>query len=193
MVDPNQLEKIKFHMYRSDLKLFNGFLFADFKYLMAYSIPLTALIGVYLGGYWLFLTPVYIFVLIPITEFILTSFDVDELEKQRSEKVIHWIFDTMLYLNIPIVFGLLFLFLNKNMLIPKAFQRSNIDCTIILQSPKVGSYISKIRKNISKMLELNEKKVSIKATTTDYLGYIGQSKGWSAISIATISEINENS
>lgn len=113
MVDPNQLEKIKFHMYRSDLKLFNGFLFTDFKYLMAYSIPLTALIGVYLGGYWLFLTPVYIFVLIPITEFILTSFGVDELEKQRSEKVIHWIFDTMLYLNIPIVFGLLFLFLNK--------------------------------------------------------------------------------
>ena len=100
-------------MYRSDLKLFNGFLFTDFKYLMACSIPLTALIGVYLGGYWLFLTPVYIFVLIPITEFILTSFGVDELEKQRSEKVIHWIFDTMLYLNIPIVFGLLFLFLNK--------------------------------------------------------------------------------
>ena len=108
-VYPNQLEKIKFNMYRSDLKLFNGFLFTDFKYLMAYSIPLTALIGVYLGGYWLFLTPVYIFVLIPITEFILTSFGVDELEKQRSEKVIHWIFDTMLYLNIPIVFGLLFL------------------------------------------------------------------------------------
>ena len=113
MVDPNQLEKIKFHMYRSDLKLFNGFLFTDFKYLMAYSIPLTALIGFYLGGYWLFLTPVYIFVLIPITEFILTSFGVDELEKERSEKAIHWIFDTMLYLNIPIVFGLLFLFLNK--------------------------------------------------------------------------------
>jgi len=87
----------------------------------------------------------------------------------------------------------IFLFEAKNMLIENGFQISNIDCTIILQSPKVGPYISKIRKNISKMLELNEKKVSIKATTTDYLGYIGQSKGWSAISIATIFEINENS
>ena len=87
----------------------------------------------------------------------------------------------------------IFLFEAKNMLVKHGFQISNIDCTIILQSPKVGPYISKIRKNISKMLELNEKKVSIKATTTDYLGYIGQSKGWSAISIATIFEINENS
>ncbi len=87
----------------------------------------------------------------------------------------------------------IFLFETKNMLIGKGFQISNIDCTIILQSPKVGPYISKIRKNISKMLGLNEKKVSIKATTTDYLGYIGQSKGWSVISIATIFEINENS
>ena len=87
----------------------------------------------------------------------------------------------------------IFLFEAKNMLIENGFQISNIDCTIILQSPKIGPYISKIRKNISKMLELNEKKVSIKATTTDYLGYIGQSKGWSAISIATIFEINENS
>jgi len=87
----------------------------------------------------------------------------------------------------------IFLFEAKKMLIEQGFQISNIDCTIILQSPKVGPYISKIRKNISKMLELNEKKVSIKATTTDYLGYIGQSKGWSAISIATIFEINENS
>ena len=79
------------------------------------------------------------------------------------------------------------------MLKEHGFQISNIDCTIILQSPKVGPYISKIRKNISKMLEINEKKVSIKATTTDYLGYIGKSKGWSTISIATIFEINENS
>ena len=86
----------------------------------------------------------------------------------------------------------IFLFEAKNMLVKHGFQISNIDCTIILQSPKVGPYISKIRKNISKILNLNENKVSIKATTTDYLGYVGQSKGWSAISIATIFETNEN-
>ena len=57
----------------------------------------------------------------------------------------------------------------------------------------IGGVEINLVKNISKMLGLNEKKVSIKATTTDYLGYIGQSKGWSAISIATIFEINEDS
>ena len=100
-------------MYKSDFKFINGFLFSDFKYLMAYSIPLTALIGVYFGGYWLFLTPAYIFVIIPIAELILTTLGIDELETKRPEKAIHWIFDIMLYLNIPIVFGLLFFSLNK--------------------------------------------------------------------------------
>ena len=63
----------------------------------------------------------------------------------------------------------IFLFEAKNMLIEHGFQIANIDCTIILQSPKVGPYISKIRKNISKMLELNEKKVSIKALLINFI------------------------
>ena len=67
------------------------------------------------------------------------------------------------------------------------------DSTIILQLPKIGPYISMISKNLSNVLELDEDRISIKATTTDYLGYIGQSEGWSVISIATISEINEQS
>ena len=87
----------------------------------------------------------------------------------------------------------IFLLETKKMLKKNGFLISNIDSTIILQLPKIGPYISKISKNISKMLELDEDKVSIKATTTDYLGYIGQSKGWSVISIATIFEINEKS
>ena len=93
--------------------IFNGFLFSDFKYLMAYSIPLTALTGLYLGGYWLFTTPIYIFVIIPAVEFILTHYGIDELETRRAEKGIHWLFDLMLYLNILIVFGLLIYSLTK--------------------------------------------------------------------------------
>ena len=96
----------------SDLKLFSGFLFTDFKYLMAYSIPLTSLIGFYFGDYWLFTTPFYIFFIIPTIEFVLTRMGIDELETSRDEKGIHWIFDVMLYLNIPIVFGLLIYSLN---------------------------------------------------------------------------------
>ena len=100
-------------MFIRDLKFINGFLLSDFKYLMAYSIPLTALIGFYLGGYWLFTTPFYIFIIIPTVEFVLTRYGIDELETGRAEKGIHWLFDIMLYLNILIVFGLLIYSLTK--------------------------------------------------------------------------------
>ena len=100
-------------MFSRDLKFINGFLLSDFKYLMAYSTPLTALIGFYLEGYWLFTTPFYIFVIIPTVEFVLTRYGIDELETGRAVKGIHWLFDIMLYLNILIVFGLLIYSLTK--------------------------------------------------------------------------------
>ena len=81
----------------------------------------------------------------------------------------------------------------KKILISNGFKISNIDCTVILQKPKINPYIKSIRNNISRILELNKNCVSIKATTTDYLGYIGDSKGWSVISIATIIDENEHS
>ena len=67
----------------------------------------------------------------------------------------------------------------------------HLDCTVILQKPKIGVYIPKIRTNISSILNLNETSVSIKATTTDHLGVIGRSEGWSAIAISTISNTHE--
>ena len=73
------------------------------------------------------------------------------------------------------------------------YQISNLDCTIILQKPKLQKYIPSIRKNIAKILIISEKKISIKSTTTDYLGLIGDSKGWSVIAIATICSIDEHS
>ena len=94
-------------MYNSDLKWFNGILFSDFKYLMAYSIPFSALVGFYLGGYYLFITPIYTFVIIPVVESILTFFKVDNIETERTNNSVHWIFDLLLYIIIPIVFTLL--------------------------------------------------------------------------------------
>ena len=86
----------------------------------------------------------------------------------------------------------IFLFEVKKILINNGFKISNIDCTVILQKPKINSYIEPIRNNISRILELNKNYISIKATTTDHLGYIGESKGWSVISIATIIDINDD-
>ncbi len=73
-----------------------------------------------------------------------------------------------------------------SILLEKNFLIGNIDATIILQEPIISPYIKKMKKNISRILNLNEKDISIKATTTDKLGFIGNKKGVSAISIILI-------
>tara|TARA_B100000575_G_C22774752_1_gene459834 strand:+ start:58 stop:537 length:480 start_codon:yes stop_codon:yes gene_type:complete len=66
----------------------------------------------------------------------------------------------------------------------------NIDSTIILQKPMVGPYITKIKKNLSTLMDIDENKVSVKATTTDGLGFVGTSEGWSALAISTLTKKN---
>ena len=62
----------------------------------------------------------------------------------------------------------------------------NIDSTIILQKPKISSYIPLIRDNLSKLMNIDIDQISIKATTTDYLGFIGKGNGISAIASVLI-------
>ena len=62
----------------------------------------------------------------------------------------------------------------------------NIDTTIILQSPKINSYISEIQKSLAIILNMNADRISIKATTTDFLGFIGEKKGVAAFATALL-------
>ena len=64
----------------------------------------------------------------------------------------------------------------------------NIDSTIILQEPMIGPYIIRIKKNLSTLMRIKESQVSVKATTTDGLGFVGTSKGWSALAISTLTK-----
>ena len=50
----------------------------------------------------------------------------------------------------------------------------------------VSEFIPEMKNQICKAINLKASQISIKATTTDYLGYIGESKGLAAQSIATI-------
>ncbi|MFN3756393.1 MAG: alkane 1-monooxygenase [Flavobacterium sp.] len=78
------------------------------KYLFAYSIPITAFIGFYHGGWGYWATPLFAFVIIPILEMVM-PLDTTNLEKEealKNEK--KSIYDVMLYANIVIVYGLLF-------------------------------------------------------------------------------------
>jgi alkane 1-monooxygenase len=84
----------------------------DLKYLAAFSIPIMACIGVYFQGFFSFLVPLYAFVFLPILEMLL-PIDESNLEKDDiSSKLKNKLFDWLLYLNLPVVFGLVIYTLN---------------------------------------------------------------------------------
>ena len=66
----------------------------------------------------------------------------------------------------------------------KKYSINNIDINIILESPKINQYIDTIKNNLSKILSIEQSDISIKATTTDELGFVGNKKG--IMSTATI-------
>ena len=66
------------------------------------------------------------------------------------------------------------------------FKINHIDSVIILQEPKLSAYINKMRSNISDIIKIDISQISIKATTTDYMGYIGKGKAIAAQAIATL-------
>ena len=72
------------------------------------------------------------------------------------------------------------------MLAEHGFQISNIDCTIILQSPHLNTYIQSMRQVIADICKIDIGMVSIKATTTDKLGAIGQGQGIGASAIVLL-------
>lgn len=63
----------------------------------------------------------------------------------------------------------------------EGYSISNIDATVIMQRPKLRPYIEEMRENIAKDLELNIDRVSVKATTTENLGFEGREEGVSCI------------
>ena len=65
---------------------------------------------------------------------------------------------------------------------------NNIDSTIVAQAPKVAPYIETMRSNIAKTLNIDISKVSVKATTTEHLGFEGRKEGISAYSAVTVLE-----
>ena len=66
------------------------------------------------------------------------------------------------------------------------FLINNIDATIILQEPKIGYYIDKIKSSLATTMDLDHSSISIKATTTDRMGAIGEGLGWGAMAVASI-------
>ncbi len=79
------------------------------KYLAAYTIPMVAAWGIFQEGYWLFATPVYAFVLIPLLEMIMPEDTRNPSEEEKKSLKVSRVYDWMLYANLLLVYGLLYL------------------------------------------------------------------------------------
>lgn len=62
----------------------------------------------------------------------------------------------------------------------------NIDSTIALQSPKIAPYIEQMRITLSSLLQLEAGQISVKATTTERLGFEGREEGVSAYAVVLL-------
>ena len=75
------------------------------------------------------------------------------------------------------------------MIAEKKYAISNIDATICAQEPKLAPYIEAMQQKISNLLHLEPSQVSIKATTTEKLGFVGNKEGISAYAVTLLQEI----
>ena len=63
---------------------------------------------------------------------------------------------------------------------------ANVDITIALQAPKIGAYVPAMRETLSEVMGISPARVSVKATTTEHLGFVGRKEGcevWAVVLI----------
>ena len=68
------------------------------------------------------------------------------------------------------------------------FEISNIDSTIVAQRPKLAGYIDPMRETIAEILNIELASVSVKATTSEMLGFTGREEGIAAFATVLISK-----
>jgi 2-C-methyl-D-erythritol 2,4-cyclodiphosphate synthase len=74
------------------------------------------------------------------------------------------------------------------MLSEKGWKVENVDCTIVLEKPKINPHITEMKKILAPLMNVTEEDVSIKATTNEKLGYVGKEEGVNAYAVALISK-----
>ncbi|MEP2650520.1 MAG: 2-C-methyl-D-erythritol 2,4-cyclodiphosphate synthase [Paraglaciecola sp.] len=74
----------------------------------------------------------------------------------------------------------------------KGYELANLDMTIVAQAPKMAPHILSMRENIAADLDAELSQVSVKATTTEKLGFAGRKEGIAAHSVVLLTSMKVN-
>ena len=71
----------------------------------------------------------------------------------------------------------------------KGYRVGNVDATIIAQKPKLMPYLPLMRKKLADVMEIQEERLNLKATTEEHLGFTGRQEGISAHCVCLLEEM----
>ncbi|MBQ4875281.1 MAG: 2-C-methyl-D-erythritol 2,4-cyclodiphosphate synthase [Rickettsiaceae bacterium H1] len=80
----------------------------------------------------------------------------------------------------------LFLAKAKEIIVEQGYEISNLDITVICERPKIKEYKNDMRERIAEILQIDSGSVSIKATTTEKLGFLGRKEGIAAHAVVCL-------
>ena len=72
------------------------------------------------------------------------------------------------------------------MLTEKGWRIENVDCTVILEEPQLNPHVENMKKILAPLMNISTEDISIKATTSEKIGYVGRSEGVNAMAVSLI-------
>ena len=62
----------------------------------------------------------------------------------------------------------------------------NIDATLVAEAPKISPHVAQMRTNLAGVLKLDPRRVGVKATTNERMGFLGRGEGMAALAVASV-------
>lgn len=80
----------------------------------------------------------------------------------------------------------------SELIFSKGYAVVNVDCTLCLEQPKIKPYVPQMQQTIASILKITEQDVSVKATTTEKMGFAGREEGLMAYATVLLHKVNNH-
>ena len=80
----------------------------------------------------------------------------------------------------------------SELIFSKGYVVVNVDCTLCLEQPKIKPYVPQMQQTIASILQITEQDVSVKATTTEKMGFAGREEGLMAYATVLLHKVNNH-